>query len=278
MAFFQINEKLLNYGLHLHLLQSDTVFLHGNLASNRWWDPVVKELQTNHLSRSKTGKLALFEWLGCGKSQEGLKDAAQLSMDSLAGDVIQMIKGLGLANVNLVGHSTGGVIALYALLKEPSLFQRALLLDPVSANGLQIEPETYEAFAQMQKNRDFCAQVMLSTVHESTLDDPLMQLLIDDAFNVHSLIWKGIPDRLKEIAIFSELKNISMPVRILHGSLDPVLPINDSRLMAKELRQGSFREMTGQGHSTNVENPQRFVRELLDFFEGGKEAGLPLEH
>ncbi len=264
MAIFQHREKRVHYDLHGGLVPEDTLFLHGNLASNNWWLPTINQLKVRYKQGGHGGGAAFAEWIGCGKSS-GPQTQDDLDMFSLARDMIALVKGLGLTDVNLVGHSTGGLIALCAMIEAPEIFRRAVLLDPVSAAGVQFGPEMYDAFTLMQKDRNFCATVMAGTITNCNPQDPYMQQLFADAHGVNEKIWHGIPNSLKNIDIRKDLKKIEQPVLVLHGELDVLLPIAGSREIASAIPHGEFMEIKGQGHSCNVENPQKFVDLMCDF-------------
>ncbi|MGE0764008.1 MAG: alpha/beta fold hydrolase [Bdellovibrionales bacterium] len=264
MAFFQHRDKRMHYDLYAGLIPEDTLFIHGNLASNHWWQPTVQILKNRYKGSEVTGSAAMAEWLGCGQSSAP-ESTEDLEMMSLADDYIHLIKGLGLSDVNLVGHSTGGLIALCAMIKAPEMFKRAVLLDPVAADGVQFGPEMYDTFTKMSENRTFCDTVMSGTIYHCDVNSPLVQQLFDDAFHVDKKIWHGVPDVLKKTDLRKQLKQIKHPVLVLHGEHDAVLPIAGSRQIADELPHGKFIELKGQGHSTNVENPAKFVDLVCDF-------------
>ena len=266
MPFLQTKDKTLHYQLKAHSAPEDILFLHGNLSSNRWWEPTLKELKDLWgEGEGLKGQLALMEWLGCGQSR-GQIGPQSLEMRSLARDYIHFCHTAGLSEVHLVGHSTGGLIALYCLLEEPGLFSKALLLDPVGPRGIKLGPEMDKAFEQMKESRDFCASVMAGTIHGVKPEDPFFQSLVDDAFGVQEEIWQGVPKALEQVDIFPELKKIHHPVMVLHGEFDTILPLSDSQELAKNLPAGQFKKLKGQGHSTNVENPRLLAQEILDFF------------
>lgn len=221
-------------------------------------------LSSRFADQSVVGSVAMAEWLGCGKSS-GPEKLEDLEMKSLAQDYIALVKGLGLNDVSLVAHSTGGLIALCAMAEAPELFRRAVLLDPVSAEGVQFGPEMYEAFTKMSQDRQFCDGVMASTIHRCNVNDPLVQELFEDAFHVHKMIWHGVADTLKKTNIQSLLAKIQQPVLILHGEHDAVLPIEGSKKMALALPQGEFVELKGQGHCANIENPTKFVDLVCEY-------------
>lgn len=264
MAIFQHRDKRIHYDLHAGLLPEDTLFLHGNLASNNWWRPTLNQLKHRYKQGAYGGGAAFAEWLGCGKSS-GPETQEDLNMFSLARDQIALVQGLGLSDVNLVGHSTGGLIALCMLLEAPQLFKRAVLLDPVSAKGVRFGPEMYDAFTKMKADKDYCAAVISGTISKCDVNDPLIQQLFADAHGVHEKIWHGIPDSLKDIDIGKDLKRIAQPVLVLHGELDTLLPIEGSKEIAAGVQHGEFVEIKGHGHSTNVENPQKFTDLMCGF-------------
>lgn len=264
VAFFLHQDKKLHYDLVAGILPTDTVFLHGNLASNRWWEPTRDLLKAKYHQGEQTGAAAFVEWLGCGQSGAP-KSEADLEIKSLAHDVVSLIRGSGLSDVNLVGHSTGGLIALCAALEAPEIFRRIVLLDSVAASGIQFGPEMYEAFTRMSQDRSFCDQIMASTILNCQVNDPYIQNLFSDAFAVNKMIWHGIPNVLKRTDIRAELKNIRLPVLVLHGEKDTLLPIAGSQELAKLLPHADFEVINAQGHCCNVENPQKFTDLVCDF-------------
>ncbi len=261
---FQHNQKTQYYILENNAFPEDVVFIHGNLASSRWWQPVL-DILLKERTPDMQGRLVAVDWVGCGKSSAP-RDADDLAMSSLASDHLALIRAAGLTNVHLVGHSTGGLIALYMMIQAPELFTKALLLDPVSADGIRFGPEALESFKQMSENRSFCEVVMCGTVHGKDPKDPFLQKLVDDAYGVNSLIWQGIPAHLAKIDIRRDIQNIAHPVKVLHGELDQVLPEVGSRELARLLPNAQFEQLRGRGHSTNVEDPALFVTKLKEFF------------
>lgn len=262
MSTFERNNISIHYEIIEGAVPTDTIFLHGNLASNAWWKPAAKIWQSRN--QNLPGRLILAEWQGCGKST-GPREEKDLAPENLATDFTALLEAIGSKKANLVAHSTGGLIGLIAMAQRPELFNRAVLLDPVSHLGVQFGPEMFEAFTRMSQDRGFCELIILSTAHQAQLSDELKKQIVDDAFGVHPLIWHGVPRALNDIDISSQLPAIQQPVLILHGEHDTLLPKERSRELAELLPNGKFYEIPGRGHSTNVENPGLFV-EIVDSF------------
>lgn len=272
-------ERLLG-GMHVEIFSDlvpvDTVLVHGNLASNNWWKPAVAIWQTHarlqpaHILR---GRLILAEWRGCGKSAppDTIDD---LHPDKLAQDYIKLLHGLGVERANWIGHSTGGLIGLFALLQAPELFAKVVLLDPVGPQGLTIDPSVYTRFHEMSRDRRLLSIILHGTMRGVDPSSPFFETLLDDAAHVAPLNWEGVLKALSAVDIRDQLAQILQPTLVLHGRHDLVLPIEGSRDLAARLPHGVFQELPDQGHSANVESPKMFVDIASDFlFTQQRDAG-----
>ncbi len=258
---------LLNYGMNVDVTEAvlplDTIFLHGNLASNTWWEPSLA-LWKKAAKPGLEGRAIAAEWRGCGKSEAPATEE-QLHPAALAEDYIQLCAKMGIKKACLVGHSTGGLIALYAMLKAPQLFDRAVLLDPVGATGVQFGPEMYTAFTQMSQDRAVCEIVMNGTIQGNDVKNPLFQKIVDDTFATAKINWHGVPGMLHITNISNDLAKIQHKILVLHGENDPVIPAESSRILAAGLPNAKLDIIANHGHSLNVENPALFVSKVNEF-------------
>lgn len=261
MPFLRRGKLELFYEVHEGLAAQPTLFLHGNLASNVWWEPALEELKSRG---KKTAPVVLAEWRGCGRSQVGLTES-DLALEEIARDQVALAREFGLGPMAIVGHSTGGLIALLAMQAAPELFARALLLDTVGAKGVKLQPAILEAFQHMSKNRELCAAVMASTIENKNIPSALLNRIVDAAYSVHPAIWEGVPKMLDGIDYSGILAEIRQPTLVLHGELDGILPLADSRALASGLPHARFELLAGRGHSANVEDPSLFVDHLERF-------------
>lgn len=259
MPFFSRPGLSLHYQVVDGVLPHDALFLHGNLGSNLWWEPAIAEWKK--IRSGETGRMILAEWRGCGESREF---EGGLDLPTLSQDCNALLEHLGAKSVDLIGHSTGGLIGLHALAAEPARYRRALLLSPVAPEGIQFGPEMIEAFAQMSRDRDFCAAVILGTIHEGKLSEEFRQRIVDAAFGVSPKIWAGVPALLEHPPALP-LGQFNQPILVAHGAHDGVLPIQKSEALAKALPQGKFVRLEERGHCANVEDPAAFVA-LADKF------------
>src|SRR5207253_1804549 len=160
--------ELENFKMHYEVFEGvvphDTLVIHGNLASNKWFYPSVARWRLNSAKYNHLlpGRLVLAEWRGCGRSSAPAT-LDELRLETLANDYIELLNYLGIKKTSVIGHSTGGAIALLAMARAPHLFDRAVLLDPIAPRGAEFNEVILEGFTRMSKDRDYCAARLNAT-------------------------------------------------------------------------------------------------------------------
>lgn len=248
----------MHYEIISNVVPEDTLFIHGNLASNRWWQPSVNIWAENAQGKDLKGSLILAEWRGCGLN--AAPSPEHIEMKRLAADYVSLLKFLGKTSVNVVGHSTGGLIALLAMHQAPKLFRKAVLLDPVGAQGITFDPSMTQAFEMMKKDKGLVAAVMGSTIYKNDEKSPFFQtVIVEDGFSAVKNVGELVLKALDGLDIRSQVREIPHPVLVLHGKHDLLLPIQGSQDLAKLLPSGEFEVIEDHGHCLNVEDPKKFV-------------------
>lgn len=254
--------SMIHFESYAKTLPANTLFIHGNLASNRWWKPAI-EIWQKKATPQLSGRLVAAEFRGCGKSPN--PQAHEIDMHLFAEDFIALVKKLDCGKFHLVGHSTGGLIAALMLAKAPELFGSAVLLDPVGAEGVKFEESMTAAFEAMKKDKNLVATVLGSTIHNNKAESALFKELVEDAFHAVNTVGAGVLKALDGFDVTSLLKKIANPVLVLHGEHDLLLPVADSQKLSLLMKNARFEVIAGQGHCTNVENPEKFV-EIINRF------------
>lgn len=268
MATFAVDDGTgfqMNYDVFPGLLPENTLFMHGNLASNRWWIPTRQVLEKKHAGLALKGALIAAEFRGCGHSSAP-KSESEVDVHVFARDFIALVKDLNLAPLNLVGHSTGGLIAALMLAMEPELFKKAVLLNPVGARGVTFDNSMIAAFEQMKTDRGLVSVVMNSTIYGNDVkSDFFNSVVVEDAASAVKTVGHLVLKALDGLDVRSEIMSVRHPVLVLHGEVDNILPISDSKELARLLPNGRFEELKGCGHCANVENPSLFVERVESF-------------
>lgn len=270
MAFLNIDGFDFHYEVYEGLVDSDTLLIHGNLACSIWWHPMIEVLQSKNPLANKKGRLVCADWRGCGKSK-GIKQKSDIDFNRFADDYIQLIDFLKLKNINVVGHSTGGLIAMLAILKKPDLFSSCVLLDSIGPRGI-IPPlpldQLLAHFHALSLDEDLCNRTIAATIDGVDTTTEYFKKLAKATFGVDDPIWVGVPENLcTQIDIVHRMQDLKLPVLILHGERDFVLPLEGSKEMHELIVGSKFKPLKDQGHSFNVENPNAFVNELESFYQ-----------
>ncbi len=268
MALFEVsNGTKINYDVFPNLLPTTSVFLHGNLASNRWWMPTVELFKTQAATTGQKpmGSMICLEFRGCGQSSAPKNDS-EVTMQNFANDFIALIKSMKLSPVNLVGHSTGGTIAAMMLATAPELFNKAYLLDPVGAEGVKFDSAMIAAFDAMKVDKELTAVVIGSTIYKNNASASYFKdVLVEDAFKSVNAVGHLVLKALDGLDIRESLKKVPNSVKVVHGEFDTLLSKDESEKLAKLFKNGQFETLMGCGHCANVENPKLFVQNVSQF-------------
>ena len=205
-------------------------------------------------------------------------------MDTYAADVAALTDHLDLKNAIHVGHSTGGgEVARYVARAKPGRVAKAVLIGAVppimvksdkNPGGLPIE--VFDGFrAALAANRaQFFKEIPAGPFYGFNRPGAkVSQGLIDNWWRQG--MTGGAKAHYDCIKAFSEtdftedLKAIDVPVLLLHGEDDQIVPIDDSaRLGIKLLKKGALKTYPGLPHGMASTHPDVINADLLAFFRG----------
>jgi pimeloyl-ACP methyl ester carboxylesterase len=270
-SFFFTSSRGITYHYQTikNVLPEDTVFLHGNLASNRWWHPIIDVLKQKS-TENPQGSMILIEMPGCGLSAAP-HSAADMNLIGFAQDWSEFLREYGksqhLKTFNLVGHSTGGFVAAAMTALNPELFNKAVLLNPPGANGLVLTEAIKNAYIKMQTDKSFTAQAIGATIYNNDYDSEFFRtVILEDAFSAVKKISYWIVEAFHNIGAEKLMRNSSVPSLVLFGAEDRMLSASDAQALAEiHLRNARFESVPRHGHSMNVEDPEAFVKKMSEF-------------
>jgi len=209
-------------------------------------------------------------------------------MDTYAADVATLTDHLDLKGAIHVGHSTGGgEVARYVARAKPGRVAKAVLIGAVppimvksdkNPGGLPIE--VFDGFRAAQNaNR---AQFFLDIASGPFYGFNRPGAKVSDGV-IRNWWRQGMMGGAKAhydcIKAFSEtdftedLKTIDVPVFLMHGEDDQIVPIADSALIGiKLLKHGTLKTYPGFPHGMCTTEPDTINADLLAFIEGEVEA------
>ncbi|GIL40789.1 non-heme chloroperoxidase [Rhodospirillales bacterium TMPK1] len=250
------------------------VFHHGwPLSADDWDNQMLFFL-------SKGYRVIAHDRRGHGRSTQ---TATGNEMDTYAADVIELAKHLDLKNAIHVGHSTGGgEVAHYVARAEKGRVAKAVLVGAVPPIMVKSEKnpggtpiEVFDGFrAALAANR---AQLYIdiptgpfygfnrpgAKISQGVIDNWWRQGMIGGAKAHYDCI-----KAFSETDFTEDLKKIDVPVLVMHGEDDQIVPIADSApLSAKLLKKGTLKTYPGLPHGMCTTHADVINADLLAFFK-----------
>jgi non-heme chloroperoxidase len=204
-------------------------------------------------------------------------------MDTYAADVIELAAHLNLKNAIHVGHSTGGgEVVHYVARAEAGRVSKAVIIGAIPPVMLKSEKnpgglpiEVFDGFrAALIANRaQFYIDVPTGPFYGFNRPGAkISQGLIDNWYRQGMM--GGAKAHYDCIKAFSEtdftedLKKIDVPVLVMHGDDDQIVPYADSApLAAKLLKKGELKTYKGLPHGMATTHPDIINADLLAFFK-----------
>ncbi len=204
-------------------------------------------------------------------------------MDTYAADVIALAAHLDLKNAIHVGHSTGGgEVVHYVARAEAGRVKKAVIIGAVPPVMLKSEKnpgglpiEVFDGFrAALIANR---AQFFLeiptgpfygfnrpgAKLSEGAIRNWWRQGMMGGAKAHYDCI-----KAFSETDFTEDLKKIDVPVLVMHGDDDQIVPYADSApLAAKLLKKGELKTYKGLPHGMATTHPEIINADLLAFFK-----------
>ncbi len=248
------------------------VFHHGwPLTADDWDNQMLFFLSQGY-------RVVAFDRRGQGRSSQ--TDLGH-DMDTFASDTADLVAALDLRDAVHIGHSTGGgVVARYVAGAEPGRVSKAVLIGAITpilgqtaSNPDGVPLELFEGFRKaLIENR---AQYYLDLP-----SGPFYGFNREGAAVSQGLIlnwWRqgmagSAKAQLDTITAFSEtdftkdLKSIKVPVLVMHGEDDQIVPIDETaRRAVTLLPNGSLKTYPGLPHGLFATHPDLINADLLAF-------------
>ncbi|MGC6401464.1 alpha/beta fold hydrolase [Sphingomonas sp. FW199] len=205
-------------------------------------------------------------------------------MDTYAADVKALAAALDLNGAIHIGHSTGGgEVAHYAARAEPGRVAKAVLIGAVPPIMVQT-PDNPEGLPLSVF--DGFREALIANRAQFFLDIPTGPFFgfnrdgakVDQGV-IHNWWRQGMMGGTKAhydcIKAFSEtdftedLKALDIPVLVMHGEDDQIVPIHDSAMKAiKLLKHGTLKVYPGLPHGMATTHADVINADLLAFIEG----------
>jgi pimeloyl-ACP methyl ester carboxylesterase len=250
-------------GLKLHLEDrgnSDRLpllFLHSWAGSARSWKFVVDALPDGL-------RPITIDHSGWGESESHSSSGFDLA--SLASDVKEVVKVLGLKRYVLVGHSMGGKIAEFIASERPAKLSGLILVAPAMPGPLRFPLERREAMVATMDSAGLIQQTIDTMLTAKRLSPDVNAQVIEDALRGSPEAKRAWPLATSQEDIRESVSQIQVPTLVIAGELDKVDPVSELKTeLLPRIPHAEMKIIPATGHLSPLESPTE-VAELISYF------------
>ncbi|MBO3698191.1 alpha/beta fold hydrolase [Roseivirga sp. E12] len=250
----------------------------GPVLDHSYLLPHFKEL-------SKDYKLIFYDQRAAGKSSLNV-DATTMTLDGFAEDIEILRETLGLAKINLLAHSWGGLIAMKYALQYDQNLDHLILSNSMAPSAVDWQAES-QVVAQKTTKED---QDKLNNLTSSGLlrtEDPSeaiqemmmisykvhmydianiekLQLYIPKDFILRSQKYGSLNADMVGYDLYDQLVGVKTPTLIMYGETEPAVDLHANR-MAESFADSELYIVQKSGHFPFVEAKEDYLNKVRSF-------------
>src|SRR5258705_3740599 len=243
------------------------------------WDPLVTD------GLAATREVILFDNAGISRTS----GRVPTSVEEMAANAAAFIKALGLAKVDVLGFSLGGLVAQELTLHNPALVRRLVLVGtgPRGGEGMAtLTPEAQAVFgATYARPDDVWLGVFFTPTEKSQAAgraflkrfrqrhegrDPEVSEKVAPAPIGASSKW-GAP----RAGAFDYLREITLPTLVINGSNDVIIYTVNSFILQQNLPNAQLILYPDSNHGSQYQYPALFIADVTRFLDA--EVPFPIQ-
>ncbi|MED1472760.1 alpha/beta hydrolase [Bacillus salipaludis] len=234
------------------------VFLHGWPLSHKQF-----EYQFNVLPTMGYRCIGI-DWRGFGNSD---KPISGYTFNRLADDIRTVVETLQINNFTLVGHSTGGAIAIRYMSRHNGFgVSKLVLIDAAAPTGFT-EDTANNFLKETLNDRPKMMQDVTDGFFFQYITRPFSDWFLQMGLKAASWSTAAIIITLRDEKLHEDLPKISAPTLIIHGIHDKVIPFAQAQELNQKIRNSQLVPFHYSGHGSFWEERDKF-NELLRQFIG----------
>lgn len=255
------------------------LIIHGGPGlSHDYLEPQLIELLANNY------KLIFFDQRASGRSS-GVEDTAQITMTQFVDDFESIRKHLGINKINVLGHSFGGLLAMFYASTYPNALDKIILLDSSPASwepyfpmiDLAISERATDADKEeLRKIRLLRPNIQPPTMeryfkiyfrpffNNSQLTEDLSLGVTEQWVSNYMVTYPRIMKSLGKHDILDKLSSINASTLVIHGE-DSVIPVGSAQTISNRIPNCRLIILKGVGHFPYIEAPEEFANAVKAF-------------
>jgi 3-oxoadipate enol-lactonase len=238
------------------------VLIHGFPFDRTLWGPVMDEL-------ADMRRVIAVDLRGRGKSVDVARGALVWSIDDHADDVAATIDALGGGEADVAGLSMGGYVLFSLLRRHPEKVRNAVLIstkatadDEAGRKGREAVAEKVRRDGTLSIFDDLVPKKILAPGASQEVRDKLRAMFEHTPGGTAAADALAMRDRADSTGDLAFLRGRT---DVLHGALDPLMPIAGARAMAEAIPGARFAAIEGAGHVPALEKPKETAAVLREW-------------
>lgn len=199
------------------------------------------------------------------------------AIGDVAEDVHELMQALGIERASLIGISMGGFVALELAVRHPDLVDKLILVVTSAGGATHVStspaimrlllPDTEEEVETGEGARRVCSAVAApgwADRHPEEIET-FVEIARHRPMTKAAYLRQLAANRGHDVS--GELGRIHAPTLVIHGDVDPLVPVENGRLLAERIDGARLIVYPDTGHIPEVERPDEFNRDLVAFLE-----------
>lgn len=254
-------------GLRLHYLDwgnpeaPDVLLLHGLQDCAALWATFASSIRDRY-------HVVALDHRGHGDSPR----AGSYPISDYVTETADVVRGLGLSDVTLIGHSAGSKNAWMCIAQNPGLAKKLVItdMDPDSLNpGSVAMISRYKAEDdEYDSMDDVAARIQERQPNASDAETRYDAAVMTDIGVDGKLTWKRSRDvvtKYERPDAWDTLPRVGVPTLIIRGGDSTLLRADVAVRMAQVIPNCTLVEIPGGGHWVHLEQPEAYSRIVADF-------------
>lgn len=264
MPTVRVNGLQLYYEIHGQ--EEEPLLLIAGVGYGTWlWYKQIPSL-------SQHFRVIVFDNRGVGKSD---KPDSEYTVPLLASDAFELLRALKIERTHILGVSLGGFIAQQLALDHPEVVNNRLVLCSTSFGGPHMvlpagEVLQFMAFGAGKETFQYGLKLAFTPEYLAKNSSEVAGFIAPMQRNPQPR-YAYLRQVMAPVGFNNEerLQEITVPVLVLAGEKDRVVPVENSRCLAAKLPNAQLVTFPNTGHLFFIERAEEANKAIINFLKGG---------